>query len=105
MTKFIGWETELKDGTIIREGEMEWREVPKKAIVRLSLYHHNGRRWDLTGKEAYGVKTTASMVPGVKESFRVEKRTIYYYEGANKVCYNVEEDTGKFYMEVINTNE
>jgi len=104
MAEFIGWEVELRDGTIIREDTMEWRKVPKKAIHRLSLYHYNGRRWDLTGKEAYGIKTTASIVPGVKESFKVERRTIFYYEGANKVCYHVDENTGEFNLEVINTN-
>ena len=101
MNVFIGWEVELKDKTIIREGEMEWREVPKKAIVRLSLYHHNNRKWHLTGREAYGIKTTASMVPGIQKSFQVERRTIFYYEGAKKICYHVDEHTGKFSIEVI----
>ena len=105
MKEFIGWEVELRDGTMIREGSMEWKEVPKRAIVRLSLYHYNGRHWDLTDKEAYGIKTRASMIPGIQESFRVERRTIYYYEGANKICYHVDENTGKFDLEVINTNE
>lgn len=104
MANFVGWEVQLKNGNIIREGQCEWKNVPKKDIVRLSLYHYNGRRWDLTGKEAYGVRTRASMTPGVKESFRVERRTIYYYEGATKVCYHVYEDTGKFELEVIDTN-
>jgi len=27
------WEVQLKDGTIIREGQMEWREVPKKVLL------------------------------------------------------------------------
>jgi len=103
--EFVGWETELRDGTIIRECDMEWKEVPKRAIVRLSLYHYNGRRWDLTGREAYGVKTRCSMVPGIQESFRVERRTIYYYEGAKKICYHVDEGTGKFSMEVIDNSE
>ena len=105
MKEFVGWEVQLKDGTIIREGSMEWREVPKRAIVRLSLYHYNGRRWDLVGKEAYGVKTRASMVPGIQDSLRVERRTIYYYEGATKVCYHVDELTGRFYLEVIDNSE
>lgn len=104
MSKRRYWEVELKDGTKMREGQVEWKEVPKKAIIRLSLFY-DGRRWDLTDKEAYFIKTRASMIPGVQESFRVERRTIGFYEGANKVCYHVEEDTGKFYMEVINTNE
>lgn len=82
---------------------MEWREVPKRAITRLSLFF-DGRQWDLMDKEAYGVKVRASMVPGIKESFRVERRTIFYYEGATKVCYHVYEDTGKFELEVIDTN-
>ena len=98
-----GWVVELKDGTIIREGEMEWIKVPKKAIVVLSLLY-DGRRWDLSGKEAYGIKTRASMLPGVQDSFRIERRTIFYYEGATKVCYHVEEATGSFSMEVIDTN-
>jgi len=98
------WEVELKDGTILIEGQVEWKEVPKRAIQRLSLLY-DGRRWDLTDKEAYGVKTRASMVPGIRDSFRIERRTIFYYEGATKVCYHVHEDTGKFELEVIDTNE
>lgn len=97
------WQVELKDGTIMREGMIEWRKVPKKAIVRLTL-HYDGRRWDLSGKEAYGIKTRASMIPGIKESFQIERRTIFYYEGSEKVCYHVDELTGRFTMEVIDTN-
>jgi len=83
---FRGWEAQLRDNTILREGQVE------------------NRRWDLTGKEAYFVKHRASMIPGVKESFRVEKRIIGFYEGAKKICYNVEETTGKFSMEVIDNS-
>ena len=104
MAEFIGWEAETSDGKIFREGDYEWREVPKKAIIRLSLYHYGERRWDLTGKEAYGIRTRCSMVPGIQESLRIERRTIFYYQGAEKVCYHVEEDTGRFTMEVIDTN-
>ncbi len=96
-----GWEVELKDGTILKEDVIEWKKVPKRAIVRLTL-HFDGRRWDLTGKEAYFVRHRASMVPGVKESFRIEKRIIGYYEGADKICYTVDEGTGEFKLEVIN---
>lgn len=98
------WEVELKDGTKFKEGQVEWKEVPKKAITRLSLFF-DGRKWDLTGKEAYFVKYRASMVPGIKESFRIERRTVGFYEGSNKVCYNVDENTGKFNIEVIDTND
>jgi hypothetical protein len=98
------WEVELKDGTILREGQIEWKEVPKRAIIRLSLFY-DGRRWDLIDKEAYFVKYRASMVPGIKESFRIERRTIGFYEGANKICYHVDENTGKFSMEVIDNSE
>jgi hypothetical protein len=102
--EFIGWEVQLDDNRILREGQVEWKDVPKKAVIRLSLFHYNGRQWDLSGKEAYFVKTRASMAPGVKESFRVERRTIGYYEGATKICYHVDEQTGKFDIEVIDTN-
>jgi hypothetical protein len=96
-----GWIVLLNDGKEIYEGEMPWKEIPKRKIKKLSLIF-DGRRWDLTGKEAYFVKYRASMVPGVKESFRIEKRTIGYYEGANKICYTVNEGTGEFKLEVIN---
>jgi hypothetical protein len=98
-----GWEVELKDGRILREGQVEWKTVPKTVIHRLTLFY-DGRRWDLFDKEAYFVKYRASVVPGIPESFRIERRTIGYYEGSNKICYTVDENTGKFYLEVIDTN-
>lgn len=98
-----GWEVELFNGAILREGELDWKKVPKKQIVRLTLFY-DGRQWDLMDKEAYFVKYRASVVPGIADSFRIERRTIGFYEGASKVCYHVEESTGRFSMEVINTN-
>jgi hypothetical protein len=50
------------------------------------------------------VKNRASVVPGVPESFRIERRTVGFYEGAKKICYNVDENTGKFSMEVIDNS-
>ena len=94
-----GWQVELKDGTIINENQKSWKEIPKKDIVRLSLFF-DGRKWHLKNKQAYFVKTQASMIPGINESFRVEKRTIGYYEGATKVFYTVDEFTGAFKMRV-----
>jgi len=104
MKNFRGWEVQLKNKTIIREGQMEWSKVPKKQIIRLSLFFDQNRHWDLTGKEAYFIKNRASVVPGVSESFRIERRTIGWYEGAKKICYNVDENTGKFTMEVIDNS-
>jgi len=98
-----GWEVELFNKVILREGELDWKKVPKNQIARLSLFYGK-RRWDLIDKEAYFVKYRASMVPGIQDSFRIERRTIGFYEGCNKICYHVEEATGKFSMEVINTN-
>ena len=94
-----GWEVELLDGTLMNENGYEWREIPKKKIKRLTLYF-DGRRWDLTGKQAYFIRNSASCVPGIQESFQVEKRCIGYYEGADKVCYIVDEWTGEFKMKV-----
>lgn len=98
-----GWEVELFNGVILRESDLDWKKVPKNQISTLSLLY-DGRRWDLSGKEAYFVKYRASVVPGIADSFRIERRTIGFYEGSNKICYHVEEDTGKFSMEVIDTN-
>ena len=98
-----GWEVELFNNVILREGELDWKKVPKNQIARLSLFY-DGRRWDLSGREAYFVKYRASMIPGIQDSFRIERRTIGYYEGAKKVCYHVEEASGKFSMEVIDNS-
>ena len=97
------WEVQLKDGTIIREGQMEWRKVPKRHITRLSLFFDH-KNWNITGKESYFIKNRASVVPGITESFKIESRTIGFYEGAKKVCYTVDENTGKFSMEVIDNS-
>lgn len=94
-----GWEVLLKDGRVFTEEHYEWREVPKSNIRQVSLIFDT-RRWDLTGKEAYFVRNTASVVPGSAESFRIEKRCIGYYEGATKVFYVVDERTGEFKMYV-----
>lgn len=97
------WEVELNTGIILREGQLEWRDVPKRLITRLSLFY-DGRRWDLFDKEAYFIKYRASEVPGIPESFRLERRTVGFYEGSKRVSYNVDEFTGKFTIEVIDNN-
>lgn len=98
-----GWEVTLKDGTVIYDGQMPWKEVPKIEIQELAL-NFMGRRWVLSGKEAYFVNTKASMSPGIAASFRVEETTIGYYEGADKVHYTINELTGKFSIKVLNSN-
>jgi hypothetical protein len=90
-----GWIVELDDGKILSEEDVEWREVPKIRIKKLSLLF-DGRRWDLFDKQAYFIRNSASVVPGVQESFQIEKRTIGYYEGAEKVSYTINEMTGEF---------
>lgn len=99
-----GWQVELFDGSILKEDTTNWKDVPKIKIKTLSLLY-DGRRWDLEGKQAYFIRNKASMVPGVLESFRVEQRVIGYYNGAEKVHYVIEEDTGNFSMCVTNSGE
>ena len=98
-----GWTVEYDDGTVIREGQMEWKEIPKINMKRLTL-HYDGRRWDIVDKLAYVQKKRASMIPGVQESFQVESRSIGYYEEDKKVWYTVNEFTGKMVMEVTGLN-
>jgi hypothetical protein len=100
MSNHIGWELELKSGKIMREGKVEWKEVPKRDITRLSLFHYGGKRWDLSGKQAYFVRNTVSVIPGISDSVRIEKRCIGYYEGNKKVCYIVDEFTGRLDIKV-----
>lgn len=99
-----GWQVLLFDGTLMSENNTNWKDVPKIKIKKLSLLY-DGRRWDLSGKQAYFIRNKASMVPGIAESFRVERRCIGYYEGAKKIHYMVEENTGKFHMKVIDNGD
>lgn len=99
-----GWQVELEDGTVLSEDNTTWKDVPKIKIKKLSLLF-DGRRWDLSDRQAYFVKNSASMVPGVAQSFRIERRCIGYYEGAKKIHYTIEESTGKFAMTVTDNGE
>ena len=101
LNHFRGWEVEMSSGKIIREGQMEWNEVPKKDIIRLTL-RYDGRQWDLTGNKIYYQKKHASVNPNIANSFRIESRSIGYYENDSKVLYTVDEHTGRMKLEVIN---
>ena len=98
-----GWVVKYKDGTIIREVEMDWKQIPKIGIVKLSLLF-DGKRWDIHDKPAYVQKKRASVVPGAPDSFTIESRSIGYYEGNKKVWYTVDEFTGQMRMEVQEIN-
>jgi len=92
-----GWEIELVDGSTINEDQMDWRKAPKNNIIRLTL-HYDGRRWDIHDKIAYLQKKRGSVIPGMDDSFRIESRSIGYYEETQKVWYTVDEHTGKMNM-------
>jgi hypothetical protein len=100
---FRGWEVELSTGQIINEDQMEWADVPKQGILRMTL-RYDGREWNITGRRDYFQKKHASVIPGIQDSFRIESRSIGYYEGNSKIMYTVDEHTGKMQMEVKNTN-
>jgi hypothetical protein len=96
---FRGWEVELKDSRIINEDQMEWTEVPKQDIVRLTL-RYDGREWNIDNKKEYYQKKQASVIPSIPGSFQIESRSIGYYEGNSKVLYTVDEHTGRMKMEI-----
>ncbi len=96
---FRGWEVELSDGRVINEGQMEWTEVPKQEIIRLTL-RYDGREWNIDNKSEYYQKKQASVIPSIPESFQIESRSIGYYEGNSKVLYTVDEHTGRMKMEI-----
>jgi len=100
---FRGWEIEYEDGSTIDEDSADWKTVSKNNIVRLTL-RFDGRQWDLSGKQNYVQKKNGSAVPGVQDSFRIESRSIGYYENNTKVMYTVNENTGKMKMEIRGLN-
>ena len=99
LNHFRGWEVELENNEVIREGQVEWKNIPKISIRRLTL-RYDGREWNISDKPDYFQKKRASVVPGVPDSFKVESRSIGYYEGNSKVLYTVDEDTGRMTIEV-----
>jgi len=94
-----GWVVQYEDGRVIKETDMDWKQIPKTGIVRLSLLF-DGKRWDIHDKPAYVQKKRASIVPGAPDSFSIESRSIGYYEGNKKIWYTVNEFTGQMKMEV-----
>ena len=95
---FRGWEAEYEDGTVINEDQAKWKEIPKQGMTRLTL-HYDGRTWSLANKAVYFQKKQASVIPNVPGSFKIESRSIGYYEDEYKVLYTVNEDTGRMKME------
>lgn len=93
------WEVEYLDGKVINENQMDWKDIPKKSIIRLTL-SYDGRRWDIHNKTNYVQKKRASMVPGQPETFLIESRSIGYFEGNKKILYTVNEFTGQMKMEI-----
>lgn len=94
-----GWEVELDDGAIIQETSSDWKRVPKNRIVRLTL-RYSGREWNIIGKSGYLQKKRGSSNPFVPEDFQIESRSIGYREGNSKIWYTVNENTGKFTLEI-----
>lgn len=97
---FRGWEVQYEDGTTINEEQSDWKNIPKKGIARLTL-HYDGRMWNICDKEFYFQRKRASVVPGFGDSFRIESRSIGYYDGNSKVMYTVNEDTGRMTIETV----
>lgn len=93
-----GWEVEYSDGTTVNESQKNWKDIPKIGIVRLTL-HYDGRRWDIHNKGAYLQKKRGSMIPARPETFRIDSRSIGYYEGNSKIWFTVNEHTGTMHLE------
>jgi hypothetical protein len=82
---------------------MEWTDIPKHDIVRLTL-RYDGREWNIDNKKEYYQKKQASVIPSIPESFQIESRSIGYYEGNSKVLYTVNEHTGRMKIEIKDIN-
>jgi len=99
MLNFRGWSVLYQDGSTATEADTDWKAVKKNQINKLSLCY-DGRKWELVSKGGYLQKKQASMVPGMPETFRVESRSIGYYDGNSKIWYTVDELTGAMKINV-----
>lgn len=101
-----GWVVHYEDGTILTEYDFvgnstDWREVPKKGIKSLSLKWY-GKHWSIYGKDIYLQKKRGWVIPvfGLEQEVSVQSRSIGYWEGNNKIFYQVDEQTGQMKMVV-----
>ena len=101
-----GWIVQYEDGTIITEYDRngvqrDWKGVPKRGIKCLSLKWH-GKFWTIHSKEIYLQKKRGWITPvaGVEQEPNIQYRYIGYWEGNNKVFYQVDEHTGVMRMVV-----
>jgi len=101
-----GWVVHYEDGRIITEydldgNQLDWRKVPKRGIKSLSLKWHT-KHWTIHGKEIYLQKKRGWVVPtaGVDQTPNIQYRYIGYWEGNDKVFYQVDEQTGQMKMVV-----
>lgn len=104
-----GWIIHYTDGTIITEYDRNgvqssWRRVPKVGIRSLSL-KWNTKFWTVSDKECYLQKKRAWVTPqpGEQEAI-VQYRYIGYWEGSDKVFYQIDELTGQMKMVVDTIN-
>lgn len=103
-----GWVVQYENGSIITEygrdgSQRDWRKIPKKGIKSLSLKWLS-KSWTISGKEVYLQKKRGWIIPGSSAvEPNVESRSIGYWEGNNKVFYQVDEETGvmKIVVETI----
>jgi len=100
-----GWILHYTDGTIVTEydrdgNQKNWRKYPKVGIKSLSL-KWNTKFWTIANKECYLQKKRAwvSPQPGEQEA-NVQYRYIGYWEGNDRVFYQVDEITGQMAMVV-----
>lgn len=99
-----GWVVQYEDGRILTEYDrdgvcLNWRTVPKVGIKSLSLKWYN-KHWTLYGKSIYLQKKRGWVVPvaGVDQEANIQYRYIGYWEGNNRVFYQVDESTGQMKM-------
>jgi hypothetical protein len=100
----VGWIVEYEDGTVIYEGDKEWREVPKKGIKTLSFKWHD-KLWAISGKENY-VQFKRGYVAfspsgGFGATPTLSQHCIGYYdEKGRKVIYRIDDASGNMNLDV-----
>jgi len=106
-----GWYCVLNDGTVHTEEEIAWLDIPNKRDIKLVGLKRMNKYFELENKQPYFAPGETHMKElTLVETQLVTKSTLVgwfigYYDGAEKVYWRVDAETGKNWYERVSIGQ